>query len=68
MIRIAITPAAFDAIVRSLPLGSVAYEPEVNAKGEREIWLAPRAMGLLTPGRRPSESYSIIRPAGMEEI
>jgi hypothetical protein len=34
MTRVAITAEAFDAIVRSLPLGSIAYEPEVNAKGQ----------------------------------
>jgi hypothetical protein len=28
MIRIAITQAAFDAIAKTLPLGSVAYEAE----------------------------------------
>jgi hypothetical protein len=39
MIRIAITQAAFDAICATLPLGSVAYEAETNAKGERLIWL-----------------------------
>ena len=32
--RIAIT-AAFDAIAATLPLGPVAFEPEVDAKGER---------------------------------
>ena len=40
MIHIAITQAAFDAIALTLPLGSVAYEQEANANGEREIWLA----------------------------
>ena len=35
MIRIAITEAAFKAITATLPLGSVAYEAEVTAKGER---------------------------------
>ena len=30
MIRIAITQAAFDAIAKTLPLGSVAYEPAVD--------------------------------------
>jgi len=39
MIRIAITPAAFAAIAATLPLGSVGYEPQTNAKGERLIWL-----------------------------
>ena len=37
MIKIAITEAAFEAIASTLPLGSVAYEPELNAKGERLI-------------------------------
>lgn len=35
----AFTPAAFEAISATLPLGSVGYEPELNAKGERLIWL-----------------------------
>ena len=30
MIRIAVTQAAFEAIARTLPLGSVAYEPAVE--------------------------------------
>jgi hypothetical protein len=32
MIRIAISQAAFEAICTTLPLGSVAYEPEANSK------------------------------------
>jgi hypothetical protein len=39
MIRIAISPAAFDAICATLPLGSVAVEAEANERGERLIWL-----------------------------
>ena len=39
MIRIAITPAAFDAIAATLPLGSVGYEREPDEKGERLIWV-----------------------------
>ena len=40
MIRIAITPAAFDAIAGTLPLGSVVgYEREPDEKGERLIWV-----------------------------
>jgi hypothetical protein len=34
MIRIAITAAAFDAVASTRPLGSVACEPQVTAKGE----------------------------------
>jgi hypothetical protein len=37
MIRIAITPAVFEAIAATLPLGSDGYEAAPNAKGERMI-------------------------------
>ena len=39
MIKIAITEAAFEAIARALPLGSVEFENEVNERGEKLIWL-----------------------------
>lgn len=39
MVRIAITQAAFEAIAKTLPLGSVGYENKVNEKGKRLIWL-----------------------------
>ena len=39
MVRIAISVEAFEAIARTLPLGSVAYESEANERGERLIWL-----------------------------
>jgi hypothetical protein len=32
MIRISITSAAFDAIAATLPLGSVGFESELNAR------------------------------------
>jgi hypothetical protein len=35
--RIAISVEAYEALVATLPLGTVAYEPEPNAKGERLI-------------------------------
>jgi hypothetical protein len=41
IVRIAISQAAFDAIAKTLPLGSVGYENKVNEKGERLIWLEP---------------------------
>jgi hypothetical protein len=40
VVRIAISQAAFDAIAKTLPLGSVGYENATNEKGERLIWLA----------------------------
>jgi hypothetical protein len=39
MIRIAISVEAFEAIARTLPLGSVGYENKTNERGERLIWL-----------------------------
>ena len=37
MFRNAISQAAFDAIAKTVPLGSVDYENKVNEKGERLI-------------------------------
>jgi hypothetical protein len=58
MVRIAITQAAFDAIAKTLPLGSVGYENKVNEKGERLIWLDPSVIDRLRSLRGPGESYS----------
>jgi hypothetical protein len=58
MIRIAITPAAFDAIAATLPLGSVSYENAVNERGERYVWLPPNVVDRLKAQRRPGEGYS----------
>ena len=69
MIRIAITPAAFDAIVATtLPIGNVGFEREPNAKGERMIWLDAAVVDQLTGLRQPGESYSdvIVRLADAE--
>jgi hypothetical protein len=58
MIRITISQAAFDAIAATMPLGSVAYESEANAPGERKIWLASDVVNRLRALRGPGESYS----------
>ena len=41
MVRIAISAEAFEAIAKTLPLGSVNYENASNEKGERYVWLDP---------------------------
>ena len=56
--RIAITPAAFEAIAATLLLGSVGYENPVNEKGECLVWLAPEVVDRLRAMRGPGESYS----------
>jgi hypothetical protein len=68
MIRIAITPAAFEAIAATLRLKSVGYEPQLNAKGERLIWLESAAVDRLNPMQGAEESMSdvILRLAKTE--
>jgi hypothetical protein len=58
MVRIAISQAAFDAIARTLPFGSVGYENATNEKGERLIWRDPSVVDRLRSLRGPGESYS----------
>ena len=58
LIRISITPAAFEAIAATLPLGSVGFEPKIDAKGQHLIWVEAAVADRLTAMRRPSESLS----------
>jgi hypothetical protein len=58
VIRIAITAEAFEAITRTLPLGSVGHEAAPNAQGQRLIWLDDRMADRLAAMREPGESYS----------
>jgi hypothetical protein len=53
MISISITHEAFEAIVATLPLGSVGYEPELNSQGERRIWIEAAVADRLTAMRGP---------------
>jgi hypothetical protein len=56
MIRIALGAAAFEAVADTLPLGSVGYEAEVAADGQRLIWVGRIALDKLARLRRPGES------------
>jgi hypothetical protein len=69
MIRIAITAEAYEAIARTLALGTVASEPQPNENGERLIWLQERQLDKLNSIRRSGESCSkaIIRLATLWE-
>ena len=58
MIRISITPAAFEAICATLPLGSVGVEAEANERGERTVWLEAAMVDRLGAMRGPKESHS----------
>jgi hypothetical protein len=58
MIRICITAAAFEAWPRRSRSGPLGFEREADAKGERQIWLEPRALDRLKAMRGPGEGYS----------
>ena len=58
MIRISITPAAFDAIAATLALGSLGFEAAPTEAGERAIWVETTVVDRLTAMRGPGESYS----------
>jgi hypothetical protein len=73
VIRIAISQAAFDALARTLPLGSVGYENATNERGERYVWLDPFVIARLRFLRGPGESYSdvilrLVADAGREGV
>jgi hypothetical protein len=61
MIRIAISVAAFEAIARTMPLGSVGYDAEANERGERYVGLPPNVVDRLSAMRGPSYSDVILR-------
>ncbi len=58
VVRIAISQAAFEAIARTLPFGSVSFENKIHEHGDRLIWLERRWVDRLTSYRRAGESYS----------
>jgi hypothetical protein len=57
MIRLQITPLAFDAICATLP-ASVGYENKRAANGDWFIWLDHATVAKLGRLRAPGESYS----------
>ena len=64
MIRLTITPEAYEAIAATLP-GNVGIERERAQNGDVCIWLDPGVVAKLKALRGPGESYSdvIIRVA-----
>jgi hypothetical protein len=58
LVRIAISVEAFEAIARTLPLGSVGYENKIDEHGQRLIWLDRAVVDRLRAMRGPGESYS----------
>jgi hypothetical protein len=54
MVKITITPQAFAALAATLPLGSVAVEPERAPDGSVGIWLDHATLAKLKAMRSPS--------------
>jgi hypothetical protein len=57
MVRISISPAAFDAIAATLP-GNVGVENKRNAEGNWLSWLGRRILDKLNAIREPHEGLS----------
>jgi hypothetical protein len=57
MVRILVTEEAFEAIKATLPLGTVAFEPQIT-KGLRSIWVEPAVVDRLTRLRGPGDTFS----------
>jgi hypothetical protein len=60
MVRIAISQVAFDAIVATLPLGSVAVEPERAENGDVYVWLDHATVAKLRHLRGQGEDFSAV--------
>jgi hypothetical protein len=58
MIRIAITPQAFDAIAAIMPLGSSPSSPRPKSRADVHIRLEPSVINKLRFLRGPGESLS----------
>jgi len=57
MVKIAISPEAFDAIAGAMPVESVGFA-QTNERGERLIWLPRGVVAKLRAMRGRGESYS----------
>jgi hypothetical protein len=53
MIRIAISQAAFEAIARTLPLGSVSFENKISGCGSVEAVNGVAGLSSSRPSTRP---------------
>jgi hypothetical protein len=70
VIRIAISEAAFEAIANTLLRGSArGYENEVNARGEKLVWLNRTVADRLGAMRGAGETYSdvILRVVAVDD-
>lgn len=66
MVRISISPAAFNAITATLP-GSVGVENKRDSNGDWQIWLDRRIVARLNAMREIHESLSDVILRAAEE-
>jgi hypothetical protein len=64
MIRLSMTSAAFDALAATLPLGSIAYEPTIDDKGERSSGWNPASSIASAPRENEAKLQRRHTPAG----
>jgi hypothetical protein len=55
-------------VFQAASLGSVGYEPEINAKGERLIWLEPHVTSTGFACSRAGREPQILRLAGKQNF
>jgi hypothetical protein len=53
IVRIAVSVEPFEAVARTLPLGSVGYETEATERSERYVWLEEVLVNRLGAMRGP---------------
>jgi hypothetical protein len=58
MIRVAVSPRAYRAIVATLPEGSTVYPPVRNSRGQYLLMLTEAEAKRLSAIRKPGESVS----------
>jgi hypothetical protein len=68
MVRISISPAAFDAIASTLPLGSGGFENKRAANRDWFVWLPHDVLARLNHLRAPGESHSDVVLRVVEEL
>ena len=59
MVRIAISAEAFEAIARTLPVGSVGFENKTDEQGNRLIWLGRAVVDQLRSLRRSGRATAM---------
>jgi hypothetical protein len=63
VIRISIATEAFEAIISTLPLGTVAYEADPTEQGQRHVWLEDAMVDRLGVMRGAGDATASSSPS-----